>query len=101
MSDWQVGDLAVCVDDSPCKCPCGGSPVSVTAGVIYRVEAMRPNPGSTGPWPTLILQGVGARPGHYRGVNENRFRKIRPDEHRACEEEFVTLLKRSKRKVSA
>jgi hypothetical protein len=92
MSDWQVGDLAACVDTAPRpetaeidKCRL------LTLGRIYTVELVHPD--RDGFWIAEISS--------LYAFYEDRFRKIRPDAHEECEAEFVTLLKRSKRKVSA
>ena len=94
MSDWAVGDLAVCVDAK------GTSTIS--EGRVYRVSAIAPperwQSGYTGIG--LFLEGIG-RPCLNQDFRATRFRKIRPDEREACEPEFVQLLKRSKRKVAA
>lgn len=97
MSDWQVGDLAVCVDASAMNCECGsihlggnaalGQSVRVTSIQMTRFCSLRPS-----------IMWDGCPDG---GAQARRFRKIRPDEQEACETEFVTLLKRSKRRVVA
>jgi hypothetical protein len=93
MSDWQVGDLAVCVEDRPCRNT--GLPNPCELGRIYRVEAVVVSrAGVTG----LLLEGV-RFPSPTIACWHGNFRKIRPDKHEDCEPEFVTLLKR--RKVSA
>jgi hypothetical protein len=90
-----VGDLAVCVDARR-------SPL--TDGAVYTVSACLYHPalnclGEFTEW-TLLLHEV--EPIHgLMGFCSTRFRKIRPDEQEACEPEFITLLKRSKRKVAA
>lgn len=95
MSDWAVGDLALYVDDSPN--PKWPEWRALTRGAAYVVSSIDYDP--TDPVPLgLLLAGVALRPG-MTGFNPDRFRKIRPDEHEACEPEFVTLLKR--KKVSA
>jgi hypothetical protein len=84
MSDWQVGDLAVCV-----------KPVAnLQSGAIYRVVSVCCD-GSG-----LNVDGGIPLPGTH-AFSSGRFRKLRADQHEACKPEFVTLLKRSKRKVSA
>jgi len=96
MSDWQVGDLAVCVDDGPRYFE---QNVIVKKDAVYRVTGLAATKDGEG---TLFLEGViGWLPGERGPVayRVSRFRKIRPDEHEACEPEFVTLLKR--KKVSA
>jgi hypothetical protein len=105
MSDWQVGDLAVCVDDSPARH--GPAIRCLSAGIAYTVSRVRYWNGAGKPHgPALYLVGVSyhgsPRPnGEPRGWHSNRFRKIRPDEHEDCEPEFVELLNRIRRKVSA
>jgi hypothetical protein len=91
MSDWAVGDLAVCVDDKP---RWHGNVVPVAVGCIYRVNFVEVIGRS------LFLTLDGVHPSTIFGSYADRFRKIRPDEREACEPEFVTLLKRSKHKVS-
>jgi hypothetical protein len=94
VSDWQVGDLAVCVDDAPCPC---GHRMPTVLGRTYNVSEIHANPDGA---LCLSFKGVCDRmPRHYPGINGNRFRKIRPDEHEDCEPEFVELLKRSRVKA--
>lgn len=96
MNDWQVGDLALCVDDSPCGC-CGADAAYVL-GRAYVVDAVEWgfNHARNQPILALRLRGVRPRAGHAPGANADRFRKIRPDEHEPCEEEFVTLIRKSR-----
>lgn len=96
MADWQVGDLALCVDArvkfiSGYRCDGNG----LEEGRIYRVVASSQHPLTR----VLVLHLDPMVNGD--GSAASRFRKIRPDEHKSCEPEFVTLLKRSKRKVAA
>ena len=88
MSDWQIGDLAVCVQDWPEAVACG-----IVAGKAYGVAGVyvSPRTGNVG----LVLAGV-VVPRPHNSTNARHFRKIRPDTHEPCEEEFVTLLKRGK-----
>lgn len=103
MNGWQVGDLALCVDAAPCRCCAAALPV--TEGKIYEVLEVylgRNLRGVEGAY--LVLAGVGLSiPTHpiAKGLSANRFRKVLRDKHEACESEFVTLLKRSTKKVSA
>lgn len=96
MSDWQVGDLAVCV----------ASGNITREGSTYTVAAVIP-PGALdfgrfNSYDRPVLYFVGLDPPESgNGSDSARFRKIRPDEHESCEPEFVELLKRSKRRVSA
>jgi hypothetical protein len=94
VSDWQIGDLMLCVDAGPMKIIGGLEEAEDEAignlreGRIYRVDRIR-----TGLTVDCIgLVDLTERAG---GVS-TRFRKIRPDEHEACEDEFITLLNRSK-----
>jgi hypothetical protein len=104
--DWKVGDLAVCVDAGPSRRPatwvthhrlCS----QLREGTAYLVEAICITAkGEVG----LVLRGFDYRTPtgtNVPGWNPARFRKIRPDEHEDCEPEFVELLKRSKKRVSA
>ena len=102
MSDWQVGDLAVCVDARP-NPRCGHRPSPLVEGKVYRVAGIDPYPerhALYGMDTGLFLRGMRSA-ANSGGFAASRFRKIRPDEHEACEPEFVQLLKRSKRKVNA
>jgi hypothetical protein len=95
-ADWQVGDLALCVNDSPCAIY---GPVPYVKGRIYTVASVR-----FGTDKTTGVQGEGLKMAEIKARYWRRsdcFRKIRPDEHQACEPEFITLLKRTKRTVKA
>lgn len=101
MSDWQVGDLAVCTKTGAIQCP--HFPLALHRGerlppTTLRVTAITPAAGEISGrlCGCVVLHFEGGK-----GGVAQRFRKIRPDEHEACEEEFVTLLKRTKRTVSA
>lgn len=95
--DWNVGDLAVCVNDGPCGCrKCmGAEPIGLEAGHIYRVEGLQIVMGR-------LALDIGLPPCRNHNTDlgrmcfAHRFRKIRPDAHEDCEPEFVTLLKRTK-----
>jgi hypothetical protein len=97
---WGVGDLALCVDARPH--PFWGES-GLHVGATYRVVGVVYNPAPSALYGRedygLFLAGVVS--GTEEGFASQRFRKILPDAHEACEEEFVTLLKRTKRKVSA
>ncbi len=96
MSDWQVGDLALCVDESNPAVPSLGP--AVREGRVYTVKAVtRYRRWQRGSYDVgLIL--LEAR--HYTNRDgdfvANIFRKIIPDAPEPCEAEFVTLLKRNK-----
>jgi hypothetical protein len=92
VSDWQVGELAVCVDVD--WYDCNGRvhvPRTIQLGEVRRVEAVVP--ADCGQCVGLIFADT-------RAVAQ-RFRKIRPDAHEACESEFMTLLKKSRQTVKA
>jgi hypothetical protein len=88
-TDWQVGDLAVCVDADPCWC-CESSGVELNA--LYRVTAVL----SLAHTAQIGLQIENADPGYHPGFGASRFRKVEQPKNEACEPEFVQLLKRSK-----
>jgi hypothetical protein len=86
--------LALCVDASPPRDLCGNGGIetsyarNLVKGRIYRVTKV------------VVCQcgnhaGLGDQ-AERAGGSVDRFRKIRPDEHEACEPEFVTLLRRTK-----
>jgi hypothetical protein len=94
--DWKVGDLAVCVDARP-NCVTGqANPCKL--GAVYTVERIV--------FDTSGVMGLGLVGVEFPNCSLNadvatRFRKIRPDEHEPCEEEFRILLKLSKKRVQA
>jgi hypothetical protein len=95
MSDWAVGDRALCVKSGE----------KTSEGRIYTVAQIIP-PGSFcdgiyNHHPVTGLRFVEVAHSYRAASDERRFRKIRPDEHQSCEPEFVTLLENFKRKVSA
>jgi hypothetical protein len=92
MSDWQVGDLALCQDDSPDAF--GALPV--VAGAVYRVAGITNAPERHDKYGTCLGLHLEDVERWHWGYSAPRFRKIRPDEHEACEPEFVKLLKRTK-----
>ncbi len=97
---WEIGDLALCVVGGHIACPTsnghyGGK--NPPLGAISKVIAISPAMVGMGGVPArqcgcLSLHFPDGSLGHV-----GRFRKIRPDEHEACEPEFVTLIKRAKR----
>jgi hypothetical protein len=99
MTDWAVGDLAVCVDTlrpEEAKPGRSGGDTCRKGAVFTVIGIARDAWGNVG----LILDDI--RSDHPTGgYLASAFRKIRPDKHEECEPEFVTLLKRSKRRVSA
>jgi hypothetical protein len=90
MNDWQVGDLALALA-APHAEEWSNDDGAVCAGEILRVDKVIGWMHQTG----LYFEG---RPSdHPTGAYDaTYFRKIRPDEHEACEDEFVELLNRSK-----
>jgi hypothetical protein len=87
VSDWEVGDKALCVESGH----------STRQGVIYTVSDVWPS-GDEFQGVVNITQDdllLFVELGFLGdGSNCQRFRKIRPDKHEPCEEEFTTLLKR-------
>jgi hypothetical protein len=94
MSDWQV-DLALCVNAGRIEPRCAAVCDKLSEGKVYRVAGCWPDPLDFAL--VILLEGVRSIDPHSGGAFlADRFRKIRPDEHEACEPEFVTLLKRTK-----
>ena len=93
MADWAVGDLAVCVDDAPCKrtgaaCPCN-------KGEVYRVSGIAlSRAGHIG----LHLEGI-AFPSNTGAAYHGLFRKIRPDEHTGNAEDWQLIIETTKRRT--
>ena len=88
--DWQVGDLALCVDDSPNRS--AGHNGGLKKDKVYRVSDLALFPEGIG----LRLYGLPEPKGCLSGYfNGQRFRKIKPDTE-PCEEEFTVLIKRMK-----
>lgn len=90
MSDWQVGDLALCAAGKGCG-DCwenGPHPLDGRTLTVIGVDDW----GESHP----ALTFAEAERLNWCAC---QFRKIRPDEHEACEPEFVKLLKR--KRVSA
>ncbi len=91
---WEVGDLALCVSEGLCRCGCT-NPVS--KGRIYCVSAVLTDPfEGTG---LCFVEVPNAK--NHEAFQSRNFRKIKPDAHEDCEPEFVTLLQRIKRPVTA
>lgn len=90
MTDWAPGDLALCIEAE------GPTPPGLYVGGVYTVQGVVRAAGQTG----IVIEGYPSW--HPTGAwLASCFRKIHPDEQKACEPEFVTLLKRSKNRVSA
>jgi hypothetical protein len=88
--DWEVGDLAVCVDAEFYDF-CGRPAVGPSLGSKHVVADVGFAPEG---FVWIDLLGFGGT-----GMDARQFRKIRPDEHEDCEPEFVELLKRSRVKA--
>lgn len=100
--DWKPGDLAVCVNADKFH-PRNHAPRHLREGGLYRVVGVtRPRFWLGGHrCAGVLLSEVcnSANPdGSFCAV---RFRRVRPDTHEPCEEGFITLLTRTKRKVDA
>ena len=91
---WEVGDMAVCVlqgmIDTGCCAHSGKNAPSV--GRIGKVVAIMAYPDCA----CLYLVLESGEEGFFE-----RFRKVVRDKYEPCETEFVTLLKRAKRPVTA
>jgi len=86
--EFQVGDLAVCVDDSPCReTPYPGCPFGLSKGAVFRVTAawIDPEDGIQG----LNLMGVrNEQDGLFAGYSAHRFQKLPP-----ASPEFISLIR--------
>jgi hypothetical protein len=96
MSDWQVGDKAVCVDAAITPHSVVGEVSKLVVGRIYTVCKLRPTNAG--------IMRLGLAEFHHADNTHScfyacRFRKVVQDKHEPCEEEFVTLLNR--KRVSA
>jgi hypothetical protein len=97
VSDWQVGDLALCVNAAKDAIDTRLNP-ALEERRTYRVERL----GEVSDYFCLGLEGLrDPDDNKHFAYRADRFRKILPDEHEDCEPEFVTLLNRIKRKVEA
>jgi hypothetical protein len=95
-TDWQVGDLAVRVrtpEGFERRCVVG-KPTPL--GTVRRVDGIVSVHGEVG----LIFTNDPS-PHPTKAWASCQWRKVVKDKREACEPEFVTLLKNSKRKVSA
>ena len=105
VSDWQVGDLAVYVDDGPARLPLRSEGLALIRalklGSTYHVREVRMNKKNTAL--CLKFEGFDYRvgTGQYAGHCARRFRKVLPDKQEPREAEFVTLLNRAKRRAAA
>ena len=92
MSDWAVGDLALCVDATFFNGIGEAALGAPRAGGVYAVIGIEAAPEG---FTCLDLHDVDYF------CDARQFRKIRPDAHDACEAEFRILLQLSKKRVSA
>jgi hypothetical protein len=93
-ADWEVGDLALVVNDSPCSCGCD-SPY-MTKGRTFTVEGVVAVGEKTG----LYLEGV-TPPWPHHAFNAIRFRKILPDTHEGNADDWNLLTEQFGTKVTA
>ncbi len=98
MSDWQVGDLAVCVSKSGAWRHGGTGPFNSgpKAGHVCTVRAV-------GAWAKHTILWFNEWPGSGLGCSygASSFRKIRPDSHEGNVEDWNLILETTKRKVRA
>jgi hypothetical protein len=96
MSGFQVGDVVVCVDASPCRNRVLSPTVTLRRGKLFRVTGMTPAQGNSfyvllNDEPPHLIEGYVFR----GGWDDRRFCKIdRADEHftetiRACKPERI------------
>ena len=93
---WQVGDLALCVDNAIGDQEALAS--FLVVGKIYKVAEVGIPKESRAKRVCLAFREavLGATDKTAWAFNADRFRKIRPDKQEPCETEFVTLLNRIK-----
>lgn len=88
-ADWNIGDLAVCVDAGRLH---GAVPAyPLVEGRTYRVTGL--SLSAVTHRQLLVLSEC--PPGAYA----DRFRKIRPDEHEGSAEDWQLIIETTKRKV--
>lgn len=98
MSDWKVGDLAVCVDSGALSCPHvprlthTGLRTAKDAAprIVFGIRATGPSTRGVFCGCTSLTFADGSQ-----GVSQ-RFRRVRPDAHEKCEEEFTKLVRRGR-----
>lgn len=90
MSDWQIGDLALCVDDSPARRVDGhrenNDPASLVRGRIYNVLFVGPDVRGKG------LLGLAVTCKDW-GWLADRFIKVTPPEADAFDTEVIEQMK--------
>lgn len=100
MSGWEVGDLALCVDDGRVLCiTCGAvhnGRISPSVNEILMVSVVAPGLGSVHGCTALVLGFEDGRMGL-----ASRFRKIKPDTEGANEDDAAWLKDLLTRKVKA
>lgn len=104
MSDWQVGDLALCVDGDPHPTATRLHPEYPVEGRTYRVVGIAPPRCYTNGDCCIGLVIEGLRSGNPDNCfHPYRFVKIRPDEPKEADEleRCPLLLELIKRKVKA
>lgn len=91
---WEVGDKAVCIDDSPAKDnpSIPGTPLILKK--VYTVTKVGISDGIVTKGSVCLRIDDGTSLGTF--WTASRFRKVIKDKEEKCEEEFVTLLNRSK-----
>jgi len=87
MADWQKGDLALCVDDSPSA---WGHRAAIKKGGIYTVSEIVIWRGKSG----LELEGVEISKLYYAGFAPKRFRKVTPPKADEFDREVIDLMNR-------
>lgn len=91
MADWQVGDLALCVDDRPN--PTLGRRCPVMRGRVYSVKAVLPMGMNSLFGPTTGLKLDGVRTSAPSGaIASRRFIKVTPPAADEDDREVIALL---------
>lgn len=102
MSDWQVGDLALCVvemDDDYFRGSLDGRPIR---GLTYTVSAVAPGVDIYGnPGTALKFQEIGRAAPRWRGYNSQAFRKVTPPAADEFDRETIELMNRAPAKEPA
>lgn len=94
-ADWQVGDLALCIDNSPH--PRENMAPQLQIGQIYRVAALGVPEGAS--WFCLAFRDFVKSNRRAAAFRAQRFRKIRPDAHEGEREDWNLLLETHRSKA--
>lgn len=96
--DWQVGDLALCVNDTPDPTPWGACECNVRRGAVYTVSHIYRDRFGLGL--NFVEEFAPANEDYLAGYCATRFRKIRPHEADEEDRETIRLLTEKKEPVA-